>query len=43
MSAKFADQALKPINAAKRLGIYLPAAPAEFQTEHITRGELAQL
>lgn len=43
MGANFADQLLKPINAAKRLGIYLPATPPEFQAQGITRGELAAL
>jgi len=38
-----ADQLLKPTNAAKRLGIYLPAAPIEFQTQPITRGALEEL
>jgi len=37
------EQLLKPTNAAKRLGIYLPAAPAEFQTTPITRGQLEDL
>ena len=39
----FEDQLLKPTNAAKRLGIYLPAAPLEFQTTPITRGQLEEL
>lgn len=43
MGANFADQVLKPINAAKRLGIYLPATPPEFQAGGITRGDLAAL
>jgi len=43
MGANFSDQMLKPINAAKRLGIYLPATPPEFQAGGITRGELAAL
>lgn len=42
MSAS-ADQRMKPITAAKKLGIYLPAAPEEFQTAWLTRGELAEL
>lgn len=37
------DQILRPANAAKRLGIYLPAAPPEFQAEPITRGQLERL
>jgi len=43
MPNKFEEQLLKPANAAKRLGIYLPAAPHEFQTQPITRGQLAEL
>ena len=43
MAQTFADQLLKPKNAARRLGIYLPATPAEFQSSSITRGELAEL
>ena len=42
MSAS-AGQRMKPITAAKKLGIYLPAAPEEFQTAWLTRGELADL
>lgn len=36
-------QRMKPITAAKRLGIYLPAAPEEFQAAWLTREELAAL
>ena len=43
MGARLADQVLKPINAAKRLGIYLPAAPEDFQNNSITRGQLSAL
>ena len=43
MPNNLADQLLKPTNAAKRLGIYLPAAPDEFQTTPITRGQLEEL
>jgi hypothetical protein len=39
----FGEQVLKPINAAKRLGIYLPAAPDWFQAQGITRAELDAL
>ena len=42
MSAS-ADQKMKPITAAKKLGIYLPAAPEEFQTAWLTRAQLADL
>ena len=31
-------QAMKPETAAKKLGIFLPATPAEFQTTPLTRG-----
>ncbi|PFG17127.1 hypothetical protein ATK74_1688 [Propionicimonas paludicola] len=34
---------MKPITAAAKLGIYLPAAPAEFQSSPITRDELDAL
>lgn len=34
---------MKPITAAGKLGIYLPAAPEEFRTKPITREELDEL
>lgn len=34
---------MKPITAAAKLGIYLPAAPEEFQNTPITREELDEL
>lgn len=34
---------MKPATAAKKLDVYLPATPAEFQENAITRGELADL
>jgi len=34
---------MKPATAAKKLDVYLPATPAEFQANPITRGELAAL
>ena len=34
---------MKPATAAKKLGVYLPAAPAEFQEGLITREELTAL
>lgn len=34
---------MKPLTAANKLGIYLPAAPEEFQRSPITRDELDQL
>lgn len=37
------SQTMKPITAAAKLGIYLPAAPEEFQRTPITRDELDAL
>ncbi|WP_022917142.1 DUF5997 family protein [Ruania albidiflava] len=37
------QQRMKPITAARKLGIYLPAAPEEFQAAWMTREELADL
>lgn len=34
---------MKPATAAKKLDVYLPATPAEFQQNSITRDELAVL
>ena len=34
---------MKPVTAAAKLGIYLPAAPEEFRTSPITRAELDAL
>jgi len=34
---------MKPLTAATKLGIYLPAAPAEFRNAAITRAELDEL
>lgn len=36
-------QSMKPATAAKKLDVYLPATPAEFQETAITRDELAAL
>ena len=36
-------QSMKPATAAKKLDVYLPATPAEFQDNSITRTELAAL
>ena len=36
-------QSMKPATAAKKLDVYLPATPAEFQDNAITRDELAAL
>ena len=34
---------MKPATAAKKLGVYLPATPAEFQESPITRADLDDL
>ena len=34
---------MKPATAAKKLGVYLPATPAEFQASPITRADLDDL
>ena len=34
---------MKPATAAQKLGIYLPAAPEEFQNADVTREQLAEL
>lgn len=36
-------QSMKPATAAKKLDVYLPATPAEFQENPITRAEIADL
>ncbi|OBY30677.1 DUF5997 family protein [Mycolicibacter kumamotonensis] len=36
-------QSMKPATAAKKLDVYLPATPAKFQENSITRAELAAL
>ena len=36
-------QSMKPATAAKKLDVYLPATPAEFRENAITRDELAAL
>lgn len=36
-------QSMKPATAAKKLDVYLPATPAEFQENAITRAEIAAL
>ena len=37
------SQSMKPATAAKKLAVYLPATPEEFQQNPITRDELAAL
>ena len=36
-------QTLKPFTAAKKLGVYLPATPDEFQASPVTREAFAEL
>jgi hypothetical protein len=36
-------QTMKPATAAKKLGVYLPATPAEFQEGAVSRAELDEL
>ena len=43
MSAKKSTQTMKPATAAKRLGVYLPATPAEFQERDHTIDEVEAL
>ncbi|MFF1574023.1 DUF5997 family protein [Leifsonia sp. NPDC058292] len=43
MSTEKKPQTMKAATAAKKLGIYLPAAPDEFRDREITRTELAEL
>jgi hypothetical protein len=38
-----ADQLLKPVTAAKKLGVYLPATPAEFRETELTRTQFLAL
>lgn len=38
-----ADQTMKPFTAAKKLGVYLPATPEEFQGAPVTREAFAAL
>jgi Family of unknown function (DUF5997) len=37
------EQTLNPATAAKKLGVHLPATPAEFQERPLTRSEFQQL
>lgn len=43
MSAEKKSQTMKAATAAKKLGIYLPAAPEEFRDREVSRSELAEL
>lgn len=37
------SQTLKPLTAAQKLGVHLPATPPEFQNASLTRDEVEQL
>lgn len=43
MATPFSQQVIKPTNAARRLGVHLPATPPEFQENGVTRAELDEL
>jgi hypothetical protein len=43
MKSHQSTQTMKPATAAKKLGVYLPATPAEFQEGLVTRAELDAL
>ncbi|MET1043034.1 MAG: DUF5997 family protein [Microbacteriaceae bacterium] len=43
MSSSSSSQNMKPATAAKKLGIYLPATPSEFQEGVVTREEMTEL
>lgn len=43
MSAQKKPQSMKPETAAKKLGIYLPAAPEEFRSSPVTRDQFDEL
>jgi hypothetical protein len=43
MKSQANAQTMKPATAAKKLGVYLPATPAEFQEGVVTRTELNEL
>ncbi|MDL5200008.1 DUF5997 family protein [Streptomyces sp. ALI-76-A] len=43
MKSHQSTQTMKPATAAKKLGVYLPATPAEFQDGVVTRAELDEL
>jgi len=43
VSADKKSQMMKPLTAAGKLGIYLPAAPAEFRDSPLSFGELERL
>ena len=43
MTSRKSSQSMKPATVAKKLGIFLPAAPAEFQEGMTTREELNEM
>ncbi|KOU63231.1 hypothetical protein ADK57_22340 [Streptomyces sp. MMG1533] len=43
MKSHQTTQTMKPATAAKKLGVYLPATPQEFQDGVVTRAELNEL
>ncbi|MBV2352839.1 hypothetical protein KUM39_00455 [Streptomyces sp. J2-1] len=43
MSSQQNAQTMKPATAAKKLGVYLPATPADFQEGVVSRAELNEL
>ncbi|MEU1181914.1 DUF5997 family protein [Streptomyces sp. NPDC005820] len=43
MKSQQTAQTMKPATAAKKLGVYLPATPAEFQEGVVSRAELNEL
>ncbi|MGW2047271.1 DUF5997 family protein [Streptomyces sp. NPDC001858] len=43
MKSQQSTQTMKPATAAKKLGVYLPATPAEFQEGVVSRAELTEL
>ncbi|WP_264933804.1 DUF5997 family protein [Streptomyces sp. A012304] len=43
MKSQQSTQTMKPATAAKKLGVYLPATPTEFQEGVVSRAELNEL
>ena len=43
MTSAKSSQSMKPATAAKKLGIYLPAAPQEFQDSPVSREQFGEL
>lgn len=42
-AVRMAEQTMKPATAAQKLGVYLPATPADFQQGAVTRTQLNEL